>query len=391
MTFDFDTPLSLRQPHIQKWGTLEDAFGMTSDDAIPMWVADMDFAAAPAIRAVVQDELDRGYFGYFGDRRSVDAAITDWLKTHHGWDLDPSAIRYTHGVVAGFAHCLATLSQPGDGVVLFSPVYHAFYRKARHMGREIVESPLVIRDGQYHMDLDALAASLTGREKILAFCSPHNPGGRVWTADEIRTLVKFCETHDLVMISDEIHMDLTYPGVQHIPTVIAAPSVKNRLITLTAATKGFNIAGIETGLMIVEDDNLRAEVDKVHADRGGSPNRFGMRMTEAAFTHGADWSVALRIYIAQNFAIWRDRIGAIPGVSVMDMQATYLAWVDFSGTGMTPAEVRKRCVDVARIAPSPGRQFGTGGEGWNRFNIAMPRSIMMEAIERMEDAFSDLQ
>jgi cystathionine beta-lyase len=241
------------------------------------------------------------------------------------------------------------------------------------------------------MDLDTLAASLTGREKILVFCSPHNPGGRLWSADEIRAAAAFCETHDLILISDEIHMDLTHPAAKHIPTITAAPGSKPRLVVLTAASKAFNIAGGETGMVIIPDAGLRATYQKAHAALGGTPNRFGMIMTKAALTDGGPWLDAARTYIAENFCIWRDRIGALPGIRVMDMQATYLAWVDFTDTGLDEDQINQRIGTVARIAASPGLAFGTGGALHKRFNVAMPRAHLTEAIERMEATFADLQ
>jgi cystathionine beta-lyase len=391
MTLEFDSAPSGRGHHTQKWDDMGRLFGVTADDAIPMFVADMDFSAAPCILEALRAEVDRGYMGYFGQTERVSAAVLQWMSGRHGWTFDPGILRYTHGVVAGYAMALDAFSEPGEGVIVFSPVYHAFYGKARAMGREIVESPLQIREGRFEIDFDALAASLKGHERILVLCSPHNPGGRVWTGDELRAIASFCEAHDLILLSDEIHMDLTFPGVAHVPTALAAPESRPRLVTLTAASKGFNIAGGETGFVVIEDDTLRARFDLTHKSRGGTPNRFGMIMLEAAFTGGGAWSEAVRAYLADNFAMWRDRIGALPGIEVMDMQATYLSWVDFRNTGCGEADIRRRLNEGARIVMSPGTQFGSGGEGWQRFNIAMPRARLEEAIRRIETAFADLQ
>jgi len=184
---------------------------------------------------------------------------------------------------------------------------------------------------------------------------------------------------------------LTFPGVAHVPTAVAAPQALPRLVTITAASKGFNLAGGETGFAIIEDERLMARFDASNRDRGGTPNRLGMIMTKAALTDGADWSTALRAHIAGNYALWRDRIGGIPGLHVMEMDATYLSWVDFSATGMGVEEVDHRVFNEARVVKSPGAQFGTGGEGWNRFNLAMPRARLEDAIRRIENAFADLQ
>jgi cystathionine beta-lyase len=321
----------------------------------------------------------------------VSEAVCNWIPSRHGWAIQPDWIYYSHGVVAGYATVLEAFTEPGDAVILFSPVYHTFFNKTRAKGREILRSPLVERDGRFEMDLDALAASLTGREKLLILCSPHNPGGRLWSADEIRAVATFCETHDLLLVSDEIHMDLTFPGAAHIPTAVAAPDATPRLVVLTAASKAFNIAGGETGMVIIEDPAIRESYHAAHMAFGGTPNRFGMIMIKAALTDGEPWLEAAQEYIAENFRLWRDRIGALPGVSVMDMQATYLAWVDFSGTGLSDDQISQRIAEDARIAASPGPAFGEGGALHKRFNIAMPRPRLIEAIERIEGAFADLQ
>lgn len=390
MSFDFDTPVPLRGTHSSKYDGVAKSFGVHDPDMIPMWVADMDFVAAPAIREALQKELDLGVFGYFTDPTPVNRAVAAWYKDRHGWGVDPDCIRYTHGVVNGFGDALACCTEPGDAVIVFAPVYHAFYRQISAMGRTVLESPLVLENGTFQMDLEALAASLTGRERILTLCSPHNPGGRIWTPDELRKVAAFCAAHDLILVSDEIHMDLTFPGVEFVPTAVAAPDCVDRLIVLTAASKGFNIAGAETGLMLVPDAALRARLDRVILDRESSPNRFGMAMVRAAFEGGSDWSEAVRAYLGENFRMFAERINALPGVHVMPMQATYLSWVDFTDLGMTDAELLKRCLD-AKIVPSPGTQFGQGGSGHMRFNLALPRPTLFEAISRIEAAFSDLQ
>ncbi len=390
MTYDFDTQLALRGRHATKYDSMGKALGVSDPDTIPMWVADMDFPAAPAILDALRAEVDLGYIGYFGNPEPANQAAADWYGSRHGWDVDPGWVRYTHGVVSGFGDALAAFSDPGDAVIVFAPVYHAFGRQAKAMGREIVESPLVIRDGQYHMDLGALQSMLSGREKIVTFCSPHNPGGRIWEPSEIRALVDFCQRNDLVLISDEIHMDLTFPGTVFTPTAVAAPDCLDRLVVLTAASKGFNVAGGETGLLLVPDAARRKVIDRIILDRESSPNRFGMAIVRAAFAESGDWSDAVRAYLAENFRVFAERMNAIPGVSIMPMQATYLTWVDFTPLGMSDKELMERLLK-AGVAPSPGTQFGTGGEGHMRFNIALPRPTLMAAIERIESAFVDIQ
>ncbi|MEM6823919.1 MAG: PatB family C-S lyase [Pseudomonadota bacterium] len=395
MEFDFDTPIGLRNTHCQKWDNLsvlaDTGAPGTPEDTIPMWVADMDFAAPPPVLTALRAEAARGYCGYFGIPEPVAEAVAGWMTRTHGWALDPDHVRFTVGVIGGLKIALEAVTQPGDGVIVFPPVYHAFYRVLDALDREVVESPLILQDGRHQMDLDALEASLTGRERAVIFCSPHNPGGRIWQPHEIQALAAFCARHDLTLIADEIHMDLTFPGETFHPTASTAPDCLERLIVLSAASKGFNLAGGETGFAVIPDKAMRERYDLATPRAGAGLNRFGMVMTKAAFSDGDTWSAAVRAYLADNFALWRERVGALPGVHVVEMSSTYLTWIDFRGTGMTHGEIRKRIADGARIASSPGTQFGTGGECHNRFNIAMPRPLLIEAITRMEAAFADLQ
>lgn len=389
--FDFDEIIDRRGTHSMKWDMMEPLLGVAPDDGLAMWVADMDFRPPRAVTDALAAELAQGVFGYFGDDRAHRAAITGWMARRHSWEVDPATILTTHGLVAAVGFALQAFSAPGEGVILFTPVYHAFARVIRANGRRIVESPLALEDGRYEMDLDALAAALTGDERILIFCSPHNPGGRVWDVEEQRALAAFCAAHDLVLVSDEIHHDLVLPGHAHMPMTVAAPEAQDRLVMLTATTKTFNIAGALTGNAIVPDAALRERLGRALAAAGGSPNRFGVVMATAAYQGGDAWVDALCGYLAGNAAVFDEGVAAIPGLRSMPLQATYLAWVDFAGTGMTAPEVAERVHKVARIAPSPGPAFGTGGESWLRFNLGTPRARVQEAVARLQAAFADLQ
>lgn len=389
--FDFDEPIDRRQTHSMKWDMMEPLFGVAPEDGISMWVADMDFRPPPAVTAALAREIAGGVPGYYGDDRAYRAAVRGWMGRRHGWEVDPAAILTTHGLVAAVGMCLQAYTEPGDGIVLFTPVYHAFARVIAANDRRVVESRLVEIDGRYHMDLDALAAALTGRERMVVFCSPHNPGGRIWSAAEQRALAEFCVTHGLMLVSDEIHHDLLMPGETHVPMAVAAPEVADRLVMLTATTKTFNIAGGLTGNAIVADEGLRAKLAARIAAAGGSPNRFGAIMATAAYAEGDAWLDALRDYLAGNAQAFDAGMAEIPGLRSMRLESTYLSWVDFRGLGMEQAEILRRLRDDARIAASPGPQFGGGGEGWMRFNIAMPRARILEAVGRLQGAFGDLQ
>ena len=389
--FGFDRIIDRRGTHCAKWDKMETLFGVSPDEGLAMWVADMDFQAPPSVRAALARTVEHGVFGYFGDDAAYKAAVTGWMRTRHGWEVDPDWLSTTHGLVTGTALCVQAFSEPGDGVILFTPVYHAFHRVIAANGRRIVQSPLVERDGRHHMDLEALGRQLDGSERMVIFCSPHNPGGTVWTPEEIRALAEFCAERDLILVSDEIHHDLLMPGATHTVASLAAPEHASRMVILAAATKTFNIAGAMTGGVFIADPALRARFKAVHEAVGASPNAMGMLMVTAAYAGGADWLDALCAYLDGNRRLFDAGVNAIPGVRSMPMQATYLSWVDFSGTGMAPEEFTARVERAAKIAANHGPAFGTGGENWLRFNLATPRARVAQAVERLQTAFRDLQ
>jgi len=390
-TPNFDEIINRVGTHSAKWDVMQKIYGVSPADGISMWVADMDFRPPQAVLQAVQNTVDHGVFGYYGDDASYRAAITGWMQRRHGWTVATDDIFTTHGLVNGTSLCLQAFTEPGDGVILFTPVYHAFARVITASGRQVVESPLVTRNGRYEMDLDALQANMQGTEKMVILCSPHNPGGRVWSRAELRKLADFCVKNDLLLVSDEIHHDLVFGDTEHVVMPLAAPDIADRLVMMTATTKTFNIAGSHIGNVIISDPELHKKFAGVIAAMGISGNSFGMIMAESAYNEGAEWLDALREYLDGNRRLFDEAINAIPGLKSMPLEATYLAWVDFSGTGMTPAEVAERIEKTARVAANHGDTFGTGGESFMRFNIATPRALVEDAVARIRAAFSDLQ
>ncbi|MBR9821529.1 MAG: pyridoxal phosphate-dependent aminotransferase [Rhodobacteraceae bacterium] len=391
-TPDFDEIIDRRGTHSSKWDAMESYYGLSPDDGLAMWVADMDFRPPACVREALQGYVDQGVYGYFGDDSAYREAIGWWMKERHGWQIDTGAIFSTHGLVNGTGLCLQAFTEPGDGIILFTPVYHAFARVIRAAGRKVVECPLALNEGRYEMDFDAYEAQMTGEERMLILCSPHNPGGRVWSADELQALAAFARRHDLIVVSDEIHADLIMPGHRHLPTAVACPEIADRLVMLTATTKTFNIAGAHIGNVIIHDPALRRRFEAVMSALGMSPNAFGMHMATAAYSpEGAAWVDALCAYLDGNRKLFDAGIEKIPGLKSMPLEGTYLAWVDFSGTGMETTEVQRRILKDAKIAVNYGESFGLGGETYQRFNLATPRARVEEAIARMQKAFADLQ
>ncbi|SFR11333.1 MalY/PatB family protein [Poseidonocella sedimentorum] len=390
MTFDED--INRFGTHSVKWDMMEPLFGVPAKDGLAMWVADMDFRPPASVQTALEEMLSTGVYGYFGDERAYKSAIGWWMLHRHGWEISPEWIFTTNGLVNGTALCIDAWTEPGDGVVLLTPVYHAFARVLRAAGRELVECELRNEAGRYEMDFDAWDAQMTGREKMLILCSPHNPGGRVWTREELRGVADFARRHDLILLSDEIHADLVFEGHRHIPMALADEGIADRLVMMTAATKTFNIAGAHIGNVIIADPGLRETFARRIGALGISSNSFGYAMATAAYSpEGEAWLEALLPYLDGNRRVLDEAVAAIPGLASMPLESTYLSWVDFSGTGMAREDFTRRVEQEARICVNHGPTFGKGGESFLRFNIATPRRRVEEAASRLQDAFADLQ
>lgn len=391
--FDFNRVVARRGTHSTKWDMIARLSGIKAADAIPMWVADMDFPAPPGVTEALAGEVARATHGYYADTGSWSEALAQWLQRRHGWQIDPGWVSPTPGIVSGLGLILQAVSEPGDEVVVFPPAYHAFRKIILANERRILDARLVEANGRYAMDLETLGRLLTPRTKVVFFCSPHNPGGTVWSAQEIRALALFCIERDLILVSDEIHCDLVFAHARHIPTLTAAPEVADRLITCVAATKTFNLAGAHVGACVTTNPALKRRLDaRIAASGLASYNLFGMIATEAAWRTGEAWLDALLPYLDANRKVFDARIEALaPGARSMRLEATYLAWVDFSKTGLPWQEVDRRVKECARIFASPGPQFGPGGEPWLRFNFATPRVILDDALGRLESTFADLR
>ena len=387
----FDEIIERRGSHCIKWDSMEKLFGVPQQDGLAMWVADMDFRPPQCVSDAIQAQIDHGVFGYFGDDSKYRAAIQWWMQQRHGWQVEADAIFTTHGLVNGTAMCVDAFTKPGDGVILFTPVYHAFARVITAAERQVVECEMTNTDGRYEFDFDAYDAQMTGSERMVILCSPHNPGGRVWTRAELEAVAAFAKRHDLILVSDEIHHDLVMPGHTHIP-MTQIDGITDRLIMMTATTKTFNIAGSHSGNVIIDDPDLRAKFAARMAGLGLSPNSFGLFMATAAYSpEGAAWVDELVQYLDGNRQLFDAGVNAIPGLASMPLESTYLSWVDFDGTGMSRDEFTRRVEQDAKIAANHGPTFGQGGDSFLRFNIATPRARIQEAVERLAKAFGDLQ
>ena len=389
---DFNEVIDRRGTHSSKWDTMEELYGVSPDNGLSMWVADMDFRAPEVIQKKLRSIISHGIYGYYGDQEEYKNSIKWWMENRHDWKIDTSWIFTTHGLVNGTALCIDAFTKRGDGVILFTPVYYQFSNLIEASERKVLECPLKLIDSHYQFDFNEYERKLSGDEKMIILSSPHNPGGRVWTRKELQEVAKFAMKHDLILVSDEIHHDLVYPNKNHTVMPIAEPAVCDRLVMMTATTKTFNIAGAHTGNVIISSPRLQQKFSKRITALGISANSFGLFMaTKAYSSEGAKWLDELIKYIDGNRNLFDRAIDAIPGLKSMPLEGTYLAWVDFSGTGMEEKEFIYRVQEKANIAVNHGSTFGAGGENFLRFNLATPRTLVVEATKRLEEAFSDLQ
>ncbi len=387
MIVNFDKYIDNRDANLSKFDGLKSLYGTSQNSCISMWVADMDFNPPPAVITALQKEVTHGVFGYYGANKSFINSVKTWMKSRHDWDISEEWCSVVHGVNSGIGIGLRAFSEPGDEILLFSPIYYSFFNTIKNNRRVAKEIPLKIVKDHYEVDFQELDRSLSGKEKIIIFCSPHNPGGKVWSSETLVSLAEFSRKNNIIIFMDEIHHDLTYPDKPHTTFLKAAPEAEEISLIFTAATKTFNIAGCHTGTTIIPNPKLRSIYEKEHAAFGKTPNRFGMIMTEAAYREGAEWLDQLMHYLENNKNIFISALKSLNKVKVFDLEATYLAWVDFSNLNITEVELKNMLVKEAGIAPSFGSGFGKESGQFARFNIACRKEILEEAVKRLTKTF----
>ena len=397
MHHGFDSVIERRHTHSSKWGMTKALFGR--DDVLPMWVADTDFPAPEPVVRALRERIEHPIYGYTYPPASLCEAIIDWHARHWGWQIEREWIVFTAGVVNGLHTAVRAVARPGDEVVIQPPVYYPFSAAVRHGGCQVVHNQLILDGGRYRMDIDALRSlfarrttfpARTPRIKMLILCSPHNPVGRVWTPAELAALAEVCLEYGVVLVSDEIHGDLTLPGHHHTPTAKLSEEIAQQTITLNAASKTFNLAGLATSYAVIPEAGLRRRFQEAQLGAGGG-NMLGYVATEAAYREGDPYLAQLRSYLQGNFELFREGARArLPGVEVVQPEGTYLAWADMRGLGMSVERLETFIRNEARLALDDGYAFGPGGEGFQRFNLGCPRSVVEEALRRLEGAIRGL-
>ncbi len=389
MQFDFDRIIDRRGTHCEKWDTMEEHYGVSPEDGLPLWVADMDFRPPQEVNDAFARAAEFGIHGYYGGDADYRAAVVEWLLRRHGATIAPEWICLTNGIVNGVNIAVQAYCSPGDTVILQTPVYYPFFGAVTNNGCQVGVNRLVLENGKYSMNFSELEELCDRGARMLILCSPHNPGGRVWSREELERVAEICLSRGVLIVSDEIHHDLVFDGHTHTMLAGISEEISQKIITCTSASKTFNLAGTMTGNMIIADPGLRARFKEQMGKCGlYDHNLYGPMAAVAAYTHGAPWLDALRRYLRGNFELVDKAARRMTGVTNMELEGTYLAWLDFSGTGLEKGEVIRRIQAEARVALSHGQAFGPGGEHFMRLNFACPRGMLEEALDRLVLVFS---
>lgn len=385
---NFDEVINRRNTSSVKWDNLKNLYGR--DDLIPLWVADMDFKSPPAVIKALKERADHGVYGYTFPSEEYYNAVINWMERRHNWHIDKEWISYAPSVVAALSYCIRAFTEPGDKIIIQTPVYHPFYSTIEENERIVVKNPLIHRDGKYYMDFDDLERKAKDGAKMLILCSPHNPVGRVWTKEELKRLADICLENNILVVSDEIHFDIVFKGNEHTVFASLSPEVADNCVVLTSPSKTFNLAGLQVSNVIIPNEMLRMKFRKEeNKDHISSPNVFAQRALIAAYDHSEEWLDELLKYLEGNRDFFIDYINKrIPKLKVTESEGTYLMWVDCTELGMNPQQLKEFFVNQCKVALNEGKMFSEEGNTFQRFNIGCPRSILEEALNRIERAIN---
>jgi len=384
MQYDFDRVIDRRNTCSIKY---DPASRGKPDDILPMWVADMDFAAPPCVSDALAACARHGIYGYSEPDAGYFAAVRDWFEKRFHWDIEQKWLVCTPGVVNALSVAIRACTQPGDGVLIQQPVYYPFESCVRLAERKLLVNELAYSGGRYSIDFDDFEMKIK-EAKLFILCSPHNPVGRVWTRDELARMGEICLRHGAMVISDEIHQDFVFPGHEHLVFAAVDKSLADITITCTSPSKTFNLAGLLHANIFIQNEAVRKQFIHEYARCGLSqPGIMGLASCRAAYSGGAEWLDALVGYLAGNMALIHEFAQAnIPKMKLVPPEGTYLAWLDFSQFGLSPKELDTWITREAKLWLNSGAQFGAGGAGFARMNAACPRSVVRAALERLKNA-----
>lgn len=383
--YDFDKLPERRGTGALKWDALKERYGR--DDLLPLWVADMDFETPPFVVDALKKRLEHPVFGYTLTPQEFWSAVSDWVAKHHGWQVKHEWLTYIPGIVKGIGMAINVFVEKDEKVIIQPPVYHPFRLTTLGNGREVVYNPLRMKeDGLYEMNFDNLAAVADDKCRMLILSNPHNPAGVVWDRDTLTRLAEFCYRRNIIVISDEIHCDMALWGNRHIPFATVSPEAKACSITFAAPSKTFNIAGIVSSYAIVPNDDIRKRFYAwLEANELNEPTLFAPIATVAAFRNGEEWRKEMLHYIEENILFVEDFCRKhLPDIRPIRPQASFLVWLDCRAMGLSQQLLVNLFVNKARLALNDGSIFGKEGEGFMRLNVGCPRSVLKEALERLE-------
>ena len=393
MKYNFDEVIDRTGYHSEKWDALKKVFGEIPEDILPMWVADMEFRSPLPVIEAVKKAAEHGIYGYTSRPESYYQAIIDWMERRHHWKVKKDWLAFGPGVVPALSIIIRVFTQSGDKIIVQPPVHYPFFRVIENNGCHIVNNPLKLYGGKYCMDYGDLERKLDDpRAKLLILCNPHNPVGRAWHKEELSMLGEICLKHDILVVSDEIHADILFEGVKHIPFASISQAFAHHSITCTAPSKTFNLAGLQTSTIILP--NIRHH--KIYHNTLNSlsldeNNVFGLVALEAAYLHGEEWLEQLLSYLNENLNLLIKYFEEnIPKVKVIKPEGTYLVWLDCRQLGLNAKDLNHFMIHKARIALDDGYWFGKEGEGFMRMNIACPRSVLKEGLKRIERAVNNI-
>lgn len=379
MKYDFDEVISRRGTLSYKWDSATDA------EVLPLWVADMDFRTSPAIIEALQRRVAHGIFGYTRVPDAYYQAVTNWFARRHGWNIQREWMIYTSGVVPAVSAVIKALTVPGDKVLVQTPVYNCFFSSIRNNGCTLAASPLLRVGNTWQMDFEDLERKASDPDvKVFLLCNPHNPVGRVWTREELLKAGEICSRHGVTVVSDEIHCELVYPGHAYTPFASISGDFSARAIVCISPSKAFNIAGLQIANIVVPDEEVRRKIDKaININEVCDVNPFGVTATIAAYTEGEEWLNQLLIYLQTNYKWMQDYCRThLPDFPISDLEGTYLVWMDCSILHKTSDVLEQELLDESKLWLNAGTMYGAEGEGFMRWNIACPRSVLAEGLER---------
>lgn len=355
-------------------------------DAISLWVADMDFPTAPCVTKAIAEKAAHGIFGYSRPDSRYYAALKKWFRERHSYEIQDEWVVNTPGVCFALATAIRAFTKEGDGVLVQKPVYYPFFNMIKNLGRKVVNSPLELKNGHYEINFQDFEDKIVSENvKMFILCSPHNPGGRVWKKQELVRISEICLSHGVLVVSDEIHSDITFEGHTHTVYGTLSQSAAENSIICTAPSKSFNLAGLQFSNIIIPNPKLRVEFLRELDKTGyGEPSLMGIVAATAAYSEGAEWFDEVKGYIWQNVVFAKNYIEEnCPKIKVVVPDGTYLLWLDFSGFSLTDKEINERILNKAKVWLDSGSMFGKEGEKFQRINCATPRSILKEALQRI--------